>query len=94
MTNSHGAGQFQWENYVKFIDEKWRFQIQFAHIFVRSIQMVRLSKQTRDRSVCPRRTKAPSAKTGAKKDALKLGFKEHANALSGNVAQTAFIPKL
>jgi len=56
--------------------------------------MVRLSKQTRDRSVCPRRTKAPSAKTGPKKDALKQGFKEHANALGGTLAQSVFIPKL
>lgn len=56
--------------------------------------MVRLSKQTRDRSVCPRRPKSPKAKTGPKKDALKHGFKEHANALSGTPAQNAFIPKL
>ena len=56
--------------------------------------MVRLSKQTRDRSVCPRRPKAPAAKTGPKKDALKQGFKPHANALQGDVAKNAYIPKL
>lgn len=57
--------------------------------------MVRLSKKTRDRSVSPRRPKASLGKTGPKKDALKKGFKEHANALTGSqVAQSAFIPKL
>ena len=57
--------------------------------------MVRLSKQTRRRAVCPRKTKAPMAKTGPKKDALAKGYKEHANALSGTQsAEGAFIPKL
>ncbi len=57
--------------------------------------MVRLSKKSRDRSVSPRRTKAPMPKTGPKKDALNKGFKEHANALTGTQAATsAFIPKL
>lgn len=57
--------------------------------------MVRLSKKTRDRSVSPRRPKIGLAKTGPKKDALKKGFKEHANALTGTqAAQNVFIPKL
>lgn len=57
--------------------------------------MVRLSKKTRDRSVSPRRPKVGLKKTGTKKDALKSGYKEHANALLGTqVAQNAFIPKL
>ena len=57
--------------------------------------MVRLSKKTRDRSVSPRRPKKSLGKTGPKKDALKNGFKEHANALAGSpVAQSVYIAKL
>lgn len=57
--------------------------------------MVRLSKKTRDRSVSPRRPKVRMAKSGPKKDALKKGFKEHANALTGTQsALSVFIPKL
>ena len=57
--------------------------------------MVRLSKKTRDRSVSPRRPKKSLGKTGPKKDALKHGFKEHANALAGSpVAQSVYIAKL
>lgn len=53
--------------------------------------MTRLSKQTRDRSRCPRKTKKPSPKTGPLKDNLPLGYKERTNALG---AQTSvFIPK-
>ena len=54
--------------------------------------MVRLSKKTRDRSVSPRRPKAPQVKTGPKKDALNKGFREHANAIADS--QNTFIPKL
>jgi hypothetical protein len=56
--------------------------------------MVRLSKQTKDRSVSPRRPRAPAKKTGAKKDKLTGGFKAHANAAEGNLAGSLFIPKI
>lgn len=55
--------------------------------------MVRLSKQARRRSVSYKRPKAAEEKTGAKKDALKNGFREHPNAISGQAAQMAFFPK-
>jgi len=56
--------------------------------------MVRISKQAERRSASPRKCRAPSPKTGSKKDALTLGFKEHANALTGDIAQQAYIPKI
>lgn len=54
--------------------------------------MVRISKQSEKRNRSPRRCKAPSQKTGPIKE--KLGFNEHPNALSGEVAAKAFIPKI
>ncbi len=56
--------------------------------------MVRISKQNERRSRSPRKCRPPSPKTGAKKDQLASGFKEHMNALSGEAAQCAFIPKI
>lgn len=56
--------------------------------------MVRLSKQTKDRSVSPRRPRAPAPKTGPKKDKLTAGYKVHTNAAEGNLAGTLFIPKI
>lgn len=56
--------------------------------------MVRISKQSERRKRSPRKNKAPSVKTGPLKDNLPLGFKEHANALEGSVAEMAFIPKI
>lgn len=56
--------------------------------------MVRISKQAERRAVSRRRTRKPEKKTGAKKDALPLGFKPHANAVEGTLAQSAFIPKI
>ncbi len=56
--------------------------------------MVRISKQAERRNRFPRKTKAPSEKTGARKDNLPSGFKEHQNALEGEVASLAFIPKI
>lgn len=56
--------------------------------------MVRLSKQTKDRSVSPRRPRPPAPKTGLKKDQLKDGYKAHANAAEGNLAGAIFIPKI
>lgn len=56
--------------------------------------MVRISKQAENRSQSPRRPRPPAKKTGALKSNLPLGFKEHKNALEGDVAATAFIPKI
>jgi hypothetical protein len=56
--------------------------------------MVRISKQAERRSVSRRRPAPPAKKTGAKKDALAQGFKPHANAIEGNFAALAFIPKI
>lgn len=56
--------------------------------------MVRQSKQSEKRARCPRKTKNPSSQTGPLKDQLAKGYKEHPNALEGDVAATAFIPKI
>lgn len=56
--------------------------------------MVRMSKQGERRAQFPRKTKAPTAKTGAKKDNLSDGFKTHENAVSGALAGKFFIPKI
>lgn len=56
--------------------------------------MVRISKQSERRQRSPRKNKAPAVKTGPLKDNLPLGFKEHANALEGTLAATAFIPNI
>jgi len=56
--------------------------------------MVRISKQQERRSKCPRRCKAPSPKTGSRKDNLPQGFKAHPNAIEGSRAPLAFIPKI
>lgn len=56
--------------------------------------MVRISKQSEKRARSPRKHRAPSEKTGSRKDALQKGFKEHANSLEGDIAAKAFIPKI
>lgn len=56
--------------------------------------MVRISKQAEKRSRFPRKHRAPSEKTGPLKENLPNGFKEHANAVDGEMAQKAFIPKI
>jgi hypothetical protein len=56
--------------------------------------MVRISKQEERRSVSYRKTRKPAKKTGPKQDALPQGFKLHANAIEGALAQTSFIPKI
>jgi len=56
--------------------------------------MVRISKQEERRAVSRRRPRPPAKKTGPKKDALPQGYKLHANAIDGNLAQTSFIPKI
>lgn len=57
--------------------------------------MVRISKQNERRGRSPRKRRASFAeKTGPKADNLPKGFKEHANALEGDNAVKAFIPKI
>lgn len=56
--------------------------------------MVRISKQSEKRNRSPRRNKKPSEKTGPLKSNLPLGYKEHKNALEGDTASMAFIPKI
>ncbi|MBA3721755.1 MAG: hypothetical protein H0W88_05080 [Parachlamydiaceae bacterium] len=56
--------------------------------------MVRISKQEERRSRFPRKHRKPTAKTGALKDNLPNGFKDHANAIEGDLAKQMFIPKI
>lgn len=56
--------------------------------------MVRISKQSERRSRFPRKIQKPAVKTGPLKDQLPEGFKPHENALSGDLAKSAFIPKI
>ena len=56
--------------------------------------MVRISKQAEIRNRYPRRRRAPSPKTGPLKDNLPQGFKVHENSVQGDIAQSAFIPKI
>lgn len=56
--------------------------------------MVRISKQAERRSRFPRRHRPPSEKTGSLQDNLPKGFKEHANAVEGDLAKMIFIPKI
>lgn len=53
--------------------------------------MTRMSKQGERRARSPRKHKAPSPKSGPKKDALPLGYKSHDNTLSEG---GRFIPKI
>jgi hypothetical protein len=54
--------------------------------------MTRIGKQEERRMKCPKKRKPPTYnKTGAKKDNLEKGYKEHVNALNGTYA---FIPKI
>ena len=56
--------------------------------------MVRQSKQSERRAVSPRRPRPPALKTGPVKPNLALGFKEHQNAVDGDLAAAIFIPKI
>lgn len=56
--------------------------------------MVRISKKAERRSQSRRRPSPPSKKTGPRNDNLAKGFKIHANALEGDLAEKAFIPKI
>ena len=55
--------------------------------------MTRISKQEERRHQSPRKCRAPSKKTGPKKDRLPEGHKLHSNAIQGELAQTTYIPK-
>lgn len=56
--------------------------------------MVRIAKQAERRARSPRKHRAPSKKTGSLRDNLAKGYKEHGNALDGDLAGMAFIPKV
>lgn len=57
--------------------------------------MVRISKQSERRAKSPRKRHASIIeKSGPKTDKLSKGFKEHSNAISGDSAAFAFIPKI
>lgn len=56
--------------------------------------MVRISKQGERRSKSHHRPRPPAQKTGPTKENLKEGYKPHANALEGEIAAKAFIPKI
>ena len=53
--------------------------------------MTRLSKQAERRQELPRKRVRATAKTGPRKDNLPLGFKQHANAASGDLAAAVFV---
>lgn len=53
--------------------------------------MVRISKKNRDRSVSPRRPQPEQKKTGAVRDNLPKGYKEHENALEGEKQAGCFV---
>lgn len=63
-------------------------------LYIKETTMVRISKQAERRSQFPRKTRNPSVKTGPVKDNLKNGFKEHSNAVDGDLAKQVFIPKI
>lgn len=56
--------------------------------------MTRISRQGKIRNMSPRKPKVPHPKTGALKDNLSKGYKEHPNSLEGAVAMKLFIPKI
>jgi hypothetical protein len=56
--------------------------------------MVRISKQAERRSRSHRKNKAPSVKTGPRKDIIANGYHARPNALSGAIAELAYIPKI
>jgi len=57
--------------------------------------MVRISKQSQRRARCPRKhCGGVQEKTGSKKDNLPKGYKEHSNALEGDLAAMTFIGKV
>ena len=49
--------------------------------------MTRMSKQGERRAKSPRKRKAPSPKTGPKKDHLEFGFRVHENGIDGTLGR-------
>ena len=57
--------------------------------------MVRISKQNERRAQSPRKRQVRLVKkTGPVADKLPNGYKEHSNAVTGDLAGLAFIPKI
>ncbi len=56
--------------------------------------MVRISKQNQRRATSPRKPKIGAKKTGAKKDNLPKGYREHENAVQSKHSETIFIGKV
>lgn len=56
--------------------------------------MVRVSKQQERRNRFPRKHRKPQEKTGALVDNLPNGYKDHPNAIEGDLAKMIFIPKI
>jgi hypothetical protein len=56
--------------------------------------MTRMSKPERRRARCPKKRKAPFPKSGSKKDNLPVGYRVHESALTGDLANQVYIPKL
>lgn len=56
--------------------------------------MVRIPKKLREQGKSFRKHRPPSPKTGPKQDQLPLGYKSHENAIDGEIAAHAFIPKI
>lgn len=56
--------------------------------------MVRVSKQEEHRNRSPRKKRPASIKTGSKEDNLPKGYKEHTNAMEGDLSRQFFIGKV
>lgn len=56
--------------------------------------MSRTSKQEERRARSPRKRRGPFASTGPKSDNLVKGYKEHTNAVEGDLSAKMFIPKI
>lgn len=56
--------------------------------------MTRMSRQDKIRAISPRKPRASQPKTGAIKENLPKGYKEHVNSLEGDLAMKLFIPKI
>jgi hypothetical protein len=56
--------------------------------------MVRISKQQERRQRFPRRPKIAGVKTGPRSNKHSLGFREHPNAVAGDLGQQVFISKI
>ncbi len=71
------------------------YSILALQIFEQEYLMTRMSKQQTRRNQCPKKRKLPlSVKTGSKKDALDLGYKEHYNAVTDEANASVFIARI